>query len=69
MLTKISTNSGMLNVDDQKFESVRECKSTLTEDIYITAEIKQRVVMQNRSTWSAETNSRYLGTGAKFTLL
>jgi hypothetical protein len=43
-VTKRPSNSRMLKVDDQEFESVRECKCleiTIMEDNNITIEIKQ----------------------------
>jgi hypothetical protein len=60
-------------VDDQEFERVRDFKylgPTLTEDNNITIEIKLRIVMANRATYSLrkQLSSRYLGRQTKCTL-
>jgi hypothetical protein len=49
-VTKRSSNSRVLKVDDQEFERAREFEclgSTVTEDNNITFEIKQRILMAN----------------------
>jgi hypothetical protein len=55
-VTKRPTDSGMLKVDDQECEMVREFKylaSTVTEDNSITIEIKHRILMANLATLMA----------------
>jgi sorting nexin-29 len=64
-LTKRSTNTKMLIIDDQQYGRVKEFKylgTTLTEDNDISTEIKQRIIMANKTSYGLkkQLNSPYL---------
>ena len=51
-VTKRPTNTKMLKIDNEEYERVKEFKylgTVLTEDYYTTTEIKQWIIMTNKT--------------------
>jgi hypothetical protein len=64
-VTKRPTNSKMIVIDNQQYERVKEFKylgTTLTEDNGTSTEIKQTIIMANKTSYGLkkQLNSPYL---------